>query len=53
MQTSCVLVCVVCDLVELARELSQLSGGEQGAEAWEAVDLGQALAILAVNEQRG
>lgn len=37
----------------LARELAQLSGGEQGAEAWEAVDLGQALAILAVQEQRG
>ncbi|HCE6813305.1 TPA: hypothetical protein N0H14_003063 [Pseudomonas aeruginosa] len=53
MLTAGALVCVVCDLVELARELSQLSGGEQGAEAWEAVDLGQALAILAVNEQRG
>ncbi|HBN9630440.1 TPA: hypothetical protein NII72_003434 [Pseudomonas aeruginosa] len=50
MQTSCVLVCVVCDLVDLARELAQLRGGEQGAEAGEAVDLGQALAILAVNE---
>ncbi|MDU1453100.1 MAG: hypothetical protein E6913_13150 [Enterococcus faecalis] len=49
-QTSCILVCVVCDLVELACELAQLRGGEQGAEAWEAVDLGQALAILAVNE---
>ncbi|AMX89756.1 hypothetical protein AN459_13090 [Pseudomonas aeruginosa] len=53
MQTSCVLVCVVCDLVELACELAQLRGGERGAEAWEAVDLGQALAILAVQEQRG
>ncbi|WCY69932.1 hypothetical protein KK235_19940 [Pseudomonas aeruginosa] len=53
MLTAGALVCVVCDLVELARELSQLSGGEQGAEAWEAVDLGQALAILAVNEQGG
>lgn len=53
MLTAGALVCVVCDLVELARELAQLSGGEQGAEAWEAVDLGQALAILAVQEQRG
>ncbi|HHQ4332685.1 TPA: hypothetical protein ACSQQD_003257 [Pseudomonas aeruginosa] len=53
MKTSCVLVCVVCDLVQLSRELAQLCGGEQGAEAWEAVDLGQALAILAVQEQRG
>ncbi|HGM7619225.1 hypothetical protein ACV35Z_28325 [Pseudomonas aeruginosa] len=53
MLTAGALVCVVCDLVQLSRELAQLCGGEQGAEAWEAVDLGQALAILAVNEQRG
>ncbi|WP_049878535.1 hypothetical protein [Pseudomonas aeruginosa] len=53
MLTAGALVSVVCDLVQLSRELSQLRGGEQGAEAWEAVDLGQALAILAVNEQGG
>ncbi|HBN9670091.1 TPA: hypothetical protein RQ546_000109 [Pseudomonas aeruginosa] len=53
MLTAGALVCVVCDLVQLSRELSQLSGGEQGAEAWEAVDLGQALAILAVDEHGG
>ncbi|KYQ69500.1 hypothetical protein AXH09_10535 [Pseudomonas aeruginosa] len=53
MLTAGALVCVVCDLVQLSRELAQLCGGEQGAEAWEAVDLGQALAILAVQEQRG
>lgn len=53
MLTAGALVCVVCDLVELARELAQLCGGEQCAEAWEAVDLGQALSALAVNEQRG
>ncbi|MBG5838782.1 hypothetical protein I5G21_03070 [Pseudomonas aeruginosa] len=53
MLTTGALVCVVCDLVQLSRELAQLRRGEQCAEAWEAVDLGQALAILAVNEQRG
>lgn len=53
MLTAGALVSVVCDLVELACELAQLRGGEQSAEAGEAVDLGQALAILAVQEQRG
>nr|WP_181854207.1 hypothetical protein [Pseudomonas aeruginosa] len=53
MLTAGALVCVVCDLVQLSRELAQLCGGEQGAEAWEAVDFCQALAILAVNEQGG
>ncbi|OFS65584.1 hypothetical protein HMPREF2746_00550 [Pseudomonas aeruginosa] len=53
MLTAGALICVVCDLVQLSRELAQLSGGEQGAEAWEAVDLGQALAILAVDEHGG
>ncbi|HHZ8160158.1 TPA: hypothetical protein ACWMDK_000734 [Pseudomonas aeruginosa] len=53
MLTAGALVCVVCDLVQLSRELAQLCGGEQGAEAWEAVDLGQALAILAVDEHGG
>ncbi|MGP6221484.1 hypothetical protein ACQUHS_02005 [Pseudomonas aeruginosa] len=53
MLTAGALVCVVCDLVQLSRELAQLSGGEQGAEAGEAVDFGQALPALAVNEQRG